>query len=160
MTRAVRFFTAPRTRAKAITVKASVPAARNTKSAINRLLWSRNVSAKIWVALIVRLRKHRPFPRTRESRATDTGACVPASPLARGRADDDAAAFDPSSLDPEIHQTPHDQVAHPHPDAGEHQRDLGHVLVPDAAVEVRHQQVDGGEQGDRQRGEDERGGAA
>ena len=48
MMRAVRFLTAPRTRTTAMSENASVPAARNTSSAMNMVLLSPSRLLKTW----------------------------------------------------------------------------------------------------------------
>src|SRR5882724_10815229 len=47
------------------------------------------------------------------------------------------------ALDPEVDQPVHDEVAHPHPAAGDRKRLLGDVLVPDARIELRRHELNG-----------------
>src|SRR5215831_3600396 len=62
--------------------------------------------------------------------------------------------------DPEIDHLEHDEIADAHPGAGDRERGLGDVLVPDAGVEIGRHHLDDEKHGDRQRGQDQRGGAA
>src|SRR3569623_1926119 len=110
--RAVRRFIDPRTRASAISAKASVPDARKTSSMISMLFESLNDPAKlanIWLM-----------------------------------------------SDPEIHHEVHDEIADAHPATGKPEADLGHALLPDAAVEIRLEEEHDEEHADRQRRQDQR----
>src|SRR6185369_3156923 len=57
--------------------------------------------------------------------------------------------------DLEVDELVHDEVADTHPAAGEHQANLGELLIPDADVEVRRNEVDHGKHADRQRRQNE-----
>src|SRR5262245_39989811 len=64
----------------------------------------------------------------------------------------------PSSMsDPVIDHLVHDEISNGHPGAGGGENDLGEVLLPDAAVEVRCDELDDHEQYDRQRRQDQSG---
>src|SRR6202023_3274675 len=94
-------------------------------------------------------------PKLRMAVARNTStAIIRVEPLANN------ASKKPESMsDPEIDQPVHDEIADHHPGAGDRQRLLGDGLVPDAGVELRRHDLDHGEDADRQRGQDQGGGA-
>src|SRR4051812_26505740 len=59
----------------------------------------------------------------------------------------------PMTLDPEIYHPVHDEITDTHPCAGGCERHLGQFLMPDAAVEIRRDELDQTEDADRKRGE-------
>src|SRR3972149_8683890 len=64
------------------------------------------------------------------------------------------------ALNLEIDHAEHDEVADAHPAGRQHQAELGQALIPDAGVEIRHQEIDHQEHADRQRRQNQRRGAA
>src|SRR5262249_44091429 len=65
-----------------------------------------------------------------------------------------------SMSDLEVDHAVHDHVADQHPAGGCGETDLGEVVLPHAAVEVRRDELDDDEDQDRQRRENHRRGAA
>src|SRR5262245_9644386 len=55
-----------------------------------------------------------------------------------------------SMSDLEVDHPVHDEVAHQHPGGGHGEADLGEVVLPDAAIEVRRDELDENEDQDRQ----------